>query len=225
MGEKVKGYNAFMSKGLSLANVNEMLYMIKNVAVFCGSSQGKGDGYTEAACSLAEEFLKKEITLVNGAGNIGLMGIMAEYMLKRDGKVIGVIPHFLVEKEVCHTGLSQLHVVETMSERKNLIGQISDAFIALPGGLGTLDELFEVLTWQQLGLTKKPIGLLNVNGYFDHLLIMLAHMQKERFVREEHLTSLIVESSSEKLLQQLSVFHPKDFCGKWIEELKQKGSF
>jgi len=199
--------------------------MMMNIAVFCGSSAGDKEIYGASARKLAECMVEKGIGMVNGAGNIGLMGVMADEMLRRGGRVTGVIPGFLVEREVCHTGLTQLHVVDSMSERKELIGKLSDGFIALPGGFGTLDELAEVLTWFQLGITKKPIGLLNVNGYWDSLIALFDRMLDDKFIRKEHRANICIAEEPEILLDALLNFRAMVVDGKWIENLKQQGRF
>ena len=143
------------------------------------------------------------IALVYGGGNVGLMGILADAMLQAGGAVIGVIPRALVAKEVAHRGLSELRIVDTMHQRKAMMNELSDAFIALPGGFGTLEEFFEILTWSQLGIHDKPCGLLNVSGYFDRLLSMLDHAVEERFVRPAHRELVIAETDAGALLRRL----------------------
>ena len=140
------------------------------ICVFCGASAGQDPVYAEAAGALGRELAARSIEVVTGGGKVGLMGVVADAALEAGGRVIGIIPRFLVEREAAHRGLSELHVVETLHERKALMHELSDAFIALPGGFGTLDELTESVTWAQLGLHAKPIGLVNVAGYFDDLL-------------------------------------------------------
>ena len=144
--------------------------MLKKLCIYCGSSAGENPVYAHIARKLGKILAYKEITLVYGAGNIGIMGILADTVLENNGKVIGIIPELLVEKEVVHAHLTELHVVKTMHERKALLSTISDAFMVLPGGFGTLDEMFEALTWNQLEIISKPVGLLNVNHYFDGLI-------------------------------------------------------
>ena len=176
-----------------------------NLCVFCGSSSGLNGIYTQAAKDLSKLIGENHHTLVYGGGNIGLMGILADGVLQHNGKVIGVIPEFLVQKEVAHLGLSSLEVVRSMHERKQRMADISDAFIALPGGWGTLDELAEILTWHQLGLIKKPIGLLNINSYFTFLIHQMDLMVSEGFLPKETRDKLVVSETPTNLLTMLGV--------------------
>jgi uncharacterized protein (TIGR00730 family) len=176
-----------------------------NVCVFCGSSAGTSPVYAEAAKQLGHHFTKANITLVYGGGNVGLMGIIADEVLKLDGKVIGVIPDFLVRREVAHAGLTQLEVVSSMHERKKRMADLSDAFIALPGGWGTLDELAEILTWRQLNLISQPIGVLNTNSFFDALILQMEKMSNEGFLKKENLNELRITSNPHELLTMLGV--------------------
>lgn len=194
--------------------------MIKTICVFCGSSQGKDGAYHYHARQLAEGFLRDGLRLVYGGANVGLMGIMADRMLEGGGEVIGIMPKTLVEREVAHANLTELHIVEGMQERKALMADLSDAFIALPGAYGTFDEIFEVLTWNQLGIVNKPIGLLNVKGYFDPMIVMMDRAVEEGFLRAEHRALLITETEFEPLLEKLNTFTPV-IAQKWIERLKQ----
>ncbi|RMH09458.1 MAG: TIGR00730 family Rossman fold protein [Nitrospirae bacterium] len=155
---------------------------MRRVCVFCGSSAGRDGSYVQIAKEVGQELLRRDLGLVYGGGNIGLMGILAETVLRGGGSVIGVIPQFMVEKELARTDLTALHVVGSMHERKALMAELSDAFLALPGGLGTLEEFCEIVTWKQLGLHKKPCGLLNAHGYYDGLLRLLTHQEQEGFV-------------------------------------------
>jgi len=147
-------------------------------------------------------------------GNVGLMGVIADAALRAGGEVVGVIPGALMEKELGHAGATKLHVVGSMHERKQLMADLSDGFIALPGGIGTLEELFETFTWQQLGFHDKPVGLLNVDGFYDHLLTFLRHVSAGRFLRAEHLDSLLVETDADALLDRMSRFRATPL-GKW----------
>jgi len=194
--------------------------MIKTICVFCGSSLGAKEIYSRMAENLAEYFLKNNIKLVYGGSNVGLMHVLAEAMLNGGGVVIGVMPKSLVEKEVAHDHLTEMHIVGDMQERKALMASLSDAFIALPGAFGTLDELFEVLTWNQLGIMTKPVGLLNVNGYFVDLVRMLDKARDEGFLRNEHHEILQVDTEPAGLFQKLENFRPKK-AEKWIERLKE----
>jgi uncharacterized protein (TIGR00730 family) len=194
--------------------------MIKSLCVFCGSSTGSNPAYGEMAKHLAIYLLEKNITLVYGGANVGLMGILADTILGGGGKVIGVMPKSLVEREVAHDGLTEMHIVSGMQERKALMADLSDAFISLPGAYGTLDELFEVLTWNQLGIINKPIGLLNMNGFYNSLITMLDHSVEEKFLRPEHRNMLLVDNNIEGLMQKILLYQPVT-AEKWIERLKQ----
>ena len=194
--------------------------MIKTICVFCGSSTGKNERYSIHARVLAEGLLRDGITLVYGGANVGLMRVIADTMLEGGGKVVGIMPKALVKKEVAHDNLTEMHIVEGMQERKAMMADLSDAFIALPGAYGTFDEIFEVLTWNQLGIVEKPIGLLNIDGYFDAIIRMLDHAVEENFLRKEHREILITETEYPVLLEKLNAFRPV-VAQKWIERLKQ----
>ena len=194
---------------------------MKRICVFCGSNAGARSEYAEAARALATVLAERKLGIVYGGGNVGLMGVLADAALARGGEVIGVIPQKLVDKEVAHHGVTELRIVETMHERKALMNDLSDAFIALPGGFGTLDEFFEVLTWSQLGFHVKPCALLNVAGYYDGLLTMLDHAVTERFLRPAHRELVIADTDPLRLLQRLSAFVPAP-KGKWSNA---KGNF
>jgi uncharacterized protein (TIGR00730 family) len=189
------------------------------IAIYCGSSRGLDPIYATAAAEMAAYLAKQSIGIVYGGGNVGIMGVIADAALAAGGEVIGVIPESLLAKELGHGGVTELHVTRTMHERKQKMVDLSDAFIALPGGFGTLDELFETLTWLQLGFHGKPIGLLNVAGFFDHLLTFLDHMSTTSFLKLEHRSSLITETDPEALLQAIRAFQPYT-CEKWIDELR-----
>lgn len=198
---------------------------IKSICVFCGSSSGSNPVYTEKAIALGNLFAEKNITLVYGGSNVGLMRVIADTMLEAGGKVIGVMPHNLIQREVAHKGLTEFHVVETMAERKAVMDKLSDAFIAMPGGIGTLDELFEVMSWNQLEIINKPVALYNVLGYYDQLLAFLDHSVDQRFVKPEHRINLIAESDENILLEKIFNYKPvKVDGGKWIKELKENKS-
>ena len=194
--------------------------MIKSLCVFCGSSMGSKAIYADTARRLGYFLLQKNITLVYGGANVGLMGILADTMLAENGRVIGVMPKSLVEREVAHPGLTEMHIVDGMQERKALMADLSDAFISLPGAYGTLDELFEVLTWNQLGIVNKPVGLINAGGFYDHLISMLDHAVAEKFLRPEHRSALLMDDDFDQLLQKLETYQPS-VAEKWIERLKQ----
>lgn len=201
------------------------LRLMEKICVFCGSSVGEGEVFSQAARLLADRLLAHNIELVYGGGNIGLMGVMADHMLSKGGRVTGVIPDFLVRKEVVHQSLSELHVVQTMHERKIKMAEISDAFITMPGGFGTLDEMFEVLTWNQLGVLEKPMGILNVEGFFNPLIEMIDRMTKKRFLRVEHHDALLVDNDPEQLIQSLKQHRFPAIDGKWIDDLKMTSRY
>jgi uncharacterized protein (TIGR00730 family) len=188
---------------------------VKNVCVFCGSRVGGPDVYAEAARRLGDLLARRGLGLVYGAGHIGLMGVLADAALAAGGRVVGVIPQDLVDRELAHRGLTELCVVDTMHQRKALMADRSDAFVALPGGYGTLDETFEILTWGQLGLHTKPVGLLNVAGFFDSLLAWLDHAVREGLLKPKHRELLQVDADAERLLTRLAVGPPTDLPQKW----------
>lgn len=190
---------------------------MRRLCVFCGSRVGGRAVYGEAARRLGRAMAARGIGLVFGAGHIGLMGVLADAVLAAGGEAIGVIPQVMVDKELAHSGLTQLHVVGTMHQRKALMADLADGFAALPGGFGTGDELFEILTWSQLGLHTKPIGLLNVDRFFDPLLAWLDHAVAEAFVRPEHRRLLLEADDPERLLDQLVSYHPAERPTKWID--------
>ena len=195
---------------------------IKSICVFCGSSSGSNPVYTDKAIELGNLFVEKKITLVYGGSNVGLMREIADTMLNAGGRVIGVMPHNLIKREVAHSGLTEFHVVENMADRKSVMDKLSDAFIAMPGGVGTLDELFEMMSWNQLEIISKPVALFNVLGYYDHLLSFLDHSVNHRFVKPEHKINLISESDENILLEKIINYKPaKVDGGKWIKELKE----
>lgn len=189
--------------------------MLNRICVYCGSSPGRRKEYVESAKELAKVFVKKQIELVYGGASVGVMGAIADTILDNSGQAIGVIPEDLVQKEVAHNGLTDLKVVSSMHERKAQMVELSDGFIALPGGLGTIEELFEVLTWGQLGFHQKPIGILNVCGYYNHLSSFLDYAVSEQFVREDHRSMLIVEEDPKKLINRFENYEPP-VVEKWI---------
>jgi uncharacterized protein (TIGR00730 family) len=190
---------------------------MRRICVFCGANPGARPAYTEATADLARRLTAEGIGVVYGGGHVGLMGVLADTLLADGAEPIGVMPQALVDKEIGHRGLSDLRVVGSMHERKALMAELSDAFIALPGGLGTLEELFEVYTWSQLGLHQKPCALLDVEGYYAGIASFLEHAVEERFVREEHRAMLIVESDPRRLIDRLRDFEPAAITPKWIE--------
>jgi uncharacterized protein (TIGR00730 family) len=196
--------------------------LINSICVFCGSSAGSREEYTVKARDLGLLLVQKGIILVYGGSNVGIMHVIADTMMQAGGKVIGVMPNTLIEREVAHKGITEFHVVNSMAERKALMDELSDAFIAMPGGVGTMDELFEVMSWNQLELITKPVALFNVSGYYDHLLAFLDHSVDQRFVKPEHRVNLIAESDEDILLEKIINYKPvKVDGGKWIKELKE----
>ncbi len=181
---------------------------MKSICVYCGSSMGIAAGYAEAARALAREMVQNNIALVYGGGNVGLMGVIADAVMRQGGEVTGIIPKALLDKEVGHHGLTRLHIVKNMHERKAMMAQLSDGFIAMPGGIGTLEELFEALTWSQLGLHEKPIGLLNVDGFYDGLLTFLKHQVSQGFLKAHQADLLMHESEPAVLLNRFKSFVP-----------------
>ena len=176
---------------------------MRSVCVFCGSSTGHDKRYIESAQLLARELASAELTLVFGGGKVGLMGVLADEILRNSAKVIGVIPQFLYSREVGHDGITQLEIVQSMHERKKRMADLSDAFIALPGGWGTLEELGEILTWKQLGLITQPVGILNVAGFFDPLLLQFSRMVEMGFLSAANKEKLVVHDNPAKLLTEL----------------------
>ena len=189
---------------------------MKHLCVFCGSSKGGSAIYADRAKSFGEAMAARGLGLVYGGGHIGLMGVVADAVLRAGGSVVGVIPRSMVERELAHSRLTELHVVETMHQRKALMAERSDAFAALPGGFGTADELFEILTWRQLRFHVKPIGLFNVSGFFDPLLAWIDRTVEEGFLRPEHRGLIHVAEESERLLDLLLCDHADAAASKWI---------
>jgi uncharacterized protein (TIGR00730 family) len=181
---------------------------MKSVAVYCGSSSGNQEMYVQQAQEMGRELARRGLTLVYGGGCVGLMGTIADAVLAEGGKVIGVIPGFLADKELAHKGCTELHVVDTMHQRKLLMADLAEGFVAMPGGFGTLEELFEVLTWGQLGLHGKPVGLLNTLGFYDSLLALLDHMSGEAFLRVENRNQVLQNASAAALLDAMEQYQP-----------------
>ncbi len=188
----------------------------RRVCVFAGSNPGTASAYREAAEALGRAIAARGLDMVYGGARVGLMGIAADAVLAGGRDVIGVIPHALVERELAHTGLTDLRIVSSMHERKAMMASLSDGFVALPGGWGTLEEFFEILTWSQLRIHEKPCGLLNVNGYFDSLLTFIDHTIREGFVREAYRPMVIAAAAPEALLDQLDAYRPP-VAQKWTE--------
>ncbi len=190
---------------------------MKSIVVFCGSSEGNDPIILESAVELGQTLASRNMTLVYGAAKIGVMGKLAEGALDTNGKVIGVIPDFLMLKEVYHPELTELIVTKNMQERKLKMHELSDGIITLPGGYGTLEELFEMITWAQLGLHQKPIGLLNVNGFYDDLLKLLQKMVVQGFLKQENYDMLLVDETVNGLLKKMEAYQPMPLP-KWIKK-------
>ncbi len=190
---------------------------MQSILVFCGANKGTDPVYTDIARQTGALLAERGLRIIYGAGNVGLMGELADAALEKGGYVTGVIPYFLQEKEVCHEGLTELHVVDSMHERKVRMAKLSDAVLVLPGGYGTLDELFEMLTLVQLGQSRHPIGVLNVKGYYDHLIAHLYHMQREGFLRNQHRELLLSDDDLEDLLDRMAKFKTPVTKGKWLD--------
>ncbi len=186
--------------------------------MFCGSSVGNRSEYAEAARKLAEVMAASQMGLVYGGARVGIMNVLAESLLQHQMQVTGVMPKNLVSKEVAHMGLTELIIVDSMAERKEKMVQMSDGFIAMPGGFGTLDELSEIMTYNQLRITDKPLGILNVNGYFDGLLEFVNHGVGEGFIRKEHGDNLMVSDDAEVLLKKMEDYQPITMA-KWIDDI------
>ena len=188
---------------------------MKRICVYCGSSPGRDPAYRAAATRLGEVFAERGIGLVYGGASVGVMGAVADAVLSGGGEAIGIIPHALAVKEVAHEALTEQHVVGSMHERKALMAEMSDGFVALPGGWGTIEEIFEVLTWAQLGFHEKPCGLLNVGGYYDDLFRFLEHAITEQFVKPDYRELLILEESAEQLLARFDGYQAPRIH-KWV---------
>jgi len=196
---------------------------MNRICVFCGSSPGTRPEYLQAAEALGRECVRRDLGLVYGGASVGLMGRLAETVLTSGGNVIGVIPSSLVEREVALSDLSDLRVVGSMHERKALMAELSDGFIALPGGLGTIEEFFEVLTWTQLGIHEKPCGLLNVSGYFDSLVEFLDHAVEQQFIRPENRSMVLVDKDPRPLLDMFESYEQPTFDkAEWILSMSNR---
>jgi len=188
---------------------------MKRICVFCGSNPGKNPVYLEAAKNLGLFLVEKNIELVFGGGRVGLMGKIADTVMGNGGRVVGIIPKSLADKEVAHEGLTELHVVDSMHTRKAMMADLSDGFIALPGGFGTFEELCEIITWAQLGFHSKPCGFLNIGGYYDPLIELFDKATHERFVRPEHRKLVLIESDIAKMYKLMAGYQPPTL-EKWI---------
>jgi uncharacterized protein (TIGR00730 family) len=192
---------------------------IQSICVFCGSSPGRDPAFARAASDLGRLLAERQIDLVYGGGHVGLMGLIADATLDAGGNVHGVITRALEEREVAHRGLSRLQITESMHDRKAAMANASDAFIMLPGGLGTFEEFLEAATWTQLGIQSKPCGILNIGGYFDPLIDLLDHSVEERFLRPEHRGQLVVDSDPASLVDTLAQWEPVAI-DKWLDRLE-----
>ena len=191
---------------------------MNSICVFCGSSSGANGIYEESARATGKALVRAGLRLVYGGGRVGLMGVLADEVLAAGGQVTGVMPRALVEREIAHRGVTDLRVVETMHERKELMADLADAFIALPGGAGTLEEIFEQWTWSQLGIHAKPCGFINVNGYFTPLLAMIEHMVAEGFMAPALASMLTIENEADRLLARFRLYQPP--ARKWSTETR-----
>lgn len=189
---------------------------MKNICVYCGSSPGRLDAYADGARALARVLVRRDLGLVYGGAGIGLMGLLADTVLQLGGRAVGVIPEALARKEVVHKSLTEIHVTQSMHERKTLMAERSDGFIAMPGGIGTFEEIFEIWTWAQLGLHAKPCGLLNMAGYYDALNTFLDHACAEQFLKPQHRSMLIVEQEPEQLLDRFARYR-RPSVQKWLD--------
>ena len=192
----------------------------QRICVFCGSNSGTNPAYRDTAVTMGRLLSERGIELVYGGGNVGLMGVLADAVLASGGKVIGVIPESLMAKEIGHHGLTDLRIVQSMHERKSLMADLSDGFIAMPGGFGTFEEFCEVVTWSQLGIHAKPCGLLNVNGYYDPLLELFDHAVREGFLRKENRRLVLEDRDPERLLKKMADFAPIP-ADKWIWKVER----
>ncbi len=189
---------------------------MKAICVYCGSSPGRLEAYADGARALAHALVVRDLGLVYGGASIGLMGLLADSVLQLGGRVVGVIPEALARKEVAHHGLTELHITQSMHERKTRMAELSDGFIAMPGGIGTFEELFEIWTWAQLGIHAKPVGLLNVAGYYDALTQFLDHATHEQFMKPQHRSLLIVAPEPVALLARFAAYQPPGIQ-KWLD--------
>jgi uncharacterized protein (TIGR00730 family) len=204
-----RGTLLLLSSSRQLMPLPFPIQSMKSLCVYCGSSIGTDPAYADAARRMAQTMVEENIALVYGGGNVGLMGVIADEVMRLGGQATGVIPQALMDKEVGHVGLTRLHVVKDMHERKALMAELSDGFVAMPGGIGTLEELFEVFTWSQLGFHDKPIGLLNVQGFYDGLIGFLQHVVDHGFLRQPTAATLLHAADAAALLRRLRAFRPQ----------------
>lgn len=196
---------------------------MNKVCIFCGSSMGNNPIYKLEAAKVAKYLYQQKIDLIYGGSNVGIMKILADTTLELGGKAIGVIPQFLMDIEVGHKSLTELHIVDSMQDRKSFLAEISDGFIAFPGGIGTLDELTEILTISQLRVYDKPLGIYNFKGFFDHLIKFLEHATKEGFIQQAHYDNLIIDDDIERLIQRMRDFKPVQMAH-WLKKIKKESS-
>lgn len=189
---------------------------MKAICIFCGANKGASPVYEMVAKEVGRQLARQGIRMVFGAGKVGLMGVLADAILGNGGQAIGVIPHFLKKMEVCHDRLTELHEVETMHQRKQMMTELSDGFLILPGGFGTLDEFFEILTWKQLRLHQKPICILNVGGFYDPLIQHLDRMVQEGFLRPENRDLVMIETDIHTMIERLQHYQPQVVTDKWL---------
>ncbi len=190
---------------------------MKRLCVYCGSSPGRNPDYKLAATQMAHAMVKRDIDLVYGGASVGIMGQIADAVLEEGGGVIGIIPKALFAKEIAHTGITELREVGSMHERKSLMADLSDGFIALPGGLGTIEEIFEIITWSQLGMHQKPCGLLNVCHYYDKVIDFLDHAVSEQFIKATHRSTILVDECPDGLLEKFVAYNAPETT-KWIDK-------
>ena len=189
---------------------------MKRLCVYCGSSSGRNPDYKLAATQLAHAMVKRDIDLVYGGASVGIMGQIADAVLEEGGDVIGIIPKALFAKEIAHTGITELREVGSMHERKSLMADLSDGFIALPGGLGTIEEIFEIITWSQLGMHRKPCGLLNICHYYDKMIDFLDHAVSEQFIKATHRSTILIDKCPDALLEKFVTYKAPETT-KWID--------
>jgi TIGR00730 family protein len=194
---------------------------MKKICVFCGSSMGFSEQYKEKAAKLADELINNQCELLYGGGSVGLMKIIADVMMQKGGKVIGIMPTHLLKLEVGHCGISQMIEVNSMAERKTKLEEMADAFIAMPGGIGTLDELSEVAVLSQLRIIDKPLALYNTNGYYDTFITFLNHGVNEGFIRKEHVENIIVSADAKEIMEKIQAFKPIS-VRKWLNDIHEE---
>jgi uncharacterized protein (TIGR00730 family) len=196
---------------------------IEKICVFCGSSDSIDDAYLDAAWTLGEAVAARGLDLVFGGGGTGMMGSLADAALAGDARVIGILPRLFDTPALAHPNLTEMRIVDDMHNRKAIMMEAADAFLALPGGFGTFEELFEVLTWAQIGLHRKPVGVLNVNGYFEPLIGLIEHARDEGFIYEEHPDLLIIDDDVDRLLSRLTQYQPPEGLARWVDREEESG--